>query len=186
MTGKAGVAIATSGLGVSNLVGPRPRIPSIAAGQAPAAVRSYHLLSVPRWSFTNCSKEIAGRPSSRGTASTTDAATSRASVLAISGNRPHHSNVAKLLWSACPGSRPGLSFRSEVERLAHIDSAVDELGPGGLDIGHDSFFESEVGESWNDVEFCSDTESVSGDSRSGGGSTPDRTIKPSNRNLSLP
>src|SRR5258706_13489741 len=31
----------------------------------------------------------------------------------------------------------GLSFRSEVERLAQIDSAVDELGPGGLDIGHD-------------------------------------------------
>ena len=31
----------------------------------------------------------------------------------------------------------GPSFRSEVERLAHIDSAVDELGPGGLDIGHD-------------------------------------------------
>ena len=24
-----------------------------------------------------------------------------------------------------------------------------------------SFFESEVGESWNDVEFCSDTESIS-------------------------
>src|SRR5262249_54481202 len=74
MTGKAGVAIATSGPGVSNLVGSGPRIPSIAAGQAPAAVRSYHLLSAPRWSFTNCSKEIAGRPSSRGTASLTVAA----------------------------------------------------------------------------------------------------------------
>ena len=41
---------------------------------ARCAVRSYHLLSAPRWSFTNCSKEIAGRPSSRGTASLTVAA----------------------------------------------------------------------------------------------------------------
>jgi hypothetical protein len=31
----------------------------------------------------------------------------------------------------------GLSFRSEVERLAHIDSAIDELSPRGLDVGRD-------------------------------------------------
>src|SRR5882724_6296703 len=37
-----------------------------------------------------------------------------------------------------PGIEAGsLSFRSEVERLAHIDSAIDELSPRGLDVGCD-------------------------------------------------
>src|SRR5258708_10058340 len=31
----------------------------------------------------------------------------------------------------------GLSFRSEVERLARVDSAIDELSPRGLDVGRD-------------------------------------------------
>src|SRR5437867_3003490 len=39
---------------------------------------------------------------------------------------------------APPGIETGrLSFRSEVERLAHIDSALDEFSPRGLDVGRD-------------------------------------------------
>jgi len=33
-----------------------------------------------------------------------------------------------------------LSFRSEVERLAHIDSTIDELSPRGLDVGRDQVY----------------------------------------------
>src|ERR1700730_7786188 len=37
-----------------------------------------------------------------------------------------------------PGIKAGgLSFRSEVERLAHIGPAIDELSPRGLDVGGD-------------------------------------------------
>jgi hypothetical protein len=37
-----------------------------------------------------------------------------------------------------PGIKAGaLSFRSEVERLAHIDSAIDQLSPRGFDVGRD-------------------------------------------------
>ena len=39
----------------------------------------------------------------------------------------------------------GLSFRSEVERFAHIDSAIDELSPRGLDVPNPSPFRPRFG-----------------------------------------